>query len=83
MKTYEELNKEFKGKVAWLQKKCLHEKTEWYDFYWAPGHGDGRVKMCKVCGKTLEHILLPVSTNITTSADFRLFPYKGKASVAS
>ena len=53
MKTYDQLENEFKDKVARLQKKCRHEKTEWLESFWAPGHSSGRNRVCSTCGKVL------------------------------
>ena len=54
MTTYKILEKEFNKKVKALQKECKHEKTEWYEQWWAIGHSSGfRVQICLKCNKKL------------------------------
>lgn len=41
--------------IARLQDFCSHAKVSaWMDYMWAPGHFDGRVKVCNECGKIME-----------------------------
>jgi|WetSurMetagenome_2_1015567.scaffolds.fasta_scaffold804508_2 hypothetical protein len=52
--SYDGLKREFEKKVLQLQMMCKHNKTEWMDSYWAPGHGGKKILLCKRCHKTLE-----------------------------
>jgi len=55
MSEIEKLFKKHKREIADLQANCPHKEiSDWLDHCWAPGHIDGRVKVCKRCGKTLE-----------------------------
>ena len=54
MKSYKELEREFKRKVRKLQDKCKHKEFQWMEEHWAPWHLTGYiVKVCTFCDKTL------------------------------
>ena len=54
MKTYNELETEFKRKVAWLQKRCLHQHISILPYMWAPGRFSEEVEICLDCNKVLK-----------------------------
>ncbi len=55
-KNYEQLEKEFKKKVAKLKKNCKHKNlTPWSEEWWAMGHSTGfQVKACKICREIIK-----------------------------
>jgi hypothetical protein len=54
MITAKSLRDDFNERLAALQKRCKHTKTQWMDFQWAPGHFSGRVKVCLRCEKIIK-----------------------------
>src|SRR5713226_4391758 len=52
--TARSLREEFARRLSGLQESCKHERSDWMDFEWAPGHLAGRVRVCKRCEKILE-----------------------------
>ena len=54
--TAKDLYEKYQADMAELQSKCIHENvSDWLDEYWAPGHGTGsKVKVCEICGKTVD-----------------------------
>ena len=57
LKSYIQLEQEYKKAVVELQKVCKHNNiTDWCDYWWAIGHSTGRkVKVCKHCRKIVEY----------------------------
>ena len=37
-----------------LQENCLHKEiSDWIDYYWAPAHCGGKVRICNFCDKIM------------------------------
>ncbi len=51
--TAQTLREEFNRRLTHLQESCKHEKAEWMDMEWAPGHSSGRGLICVRCEKVL------------------------------
>lgn len=55
MSKIDKLRKKHKQEIFELQEHCKHKEiNDWIDHGWAPGHIDGRVKICNECGKSME-----------------------------
>jgi len=56
MKTYDQLEKEFKKKVAELKRNCKHKKLSgWCEEWWAIAHPTGfEVRACKICREIIK-----------------------------
>lgn len=53
--TAKELREQFNKDIQNLQDNCVHEKSTWMDYMWAPGHFGLPVRVCDYCEKILEH----------------------------
>lgn len=51
---YENLKESYEHALKTLQDSCPHKKKKWFEFWWAPGHGDGEVLVCLRCNKQLQ-----------------------------
>ncbi len=47
------LREEFERRLSHLQESCKHEKADWMETRWAPGHFSGRRLVCLRCEKVL------------------------------
>ena len=52
--TAKTLREEFERRLSHLQESCKHEKAEWMNVEWAPGHFLGRELVCLRCEKILQ-----------------------------
>lgn len=53
--TAESLRLRLAEEIKDLQETCIHEKAEWMEHQWAPGHGFGaQVLVCSVCEWVME-----------------------------
>ncbi len=48
------LREEFERRLTHLQESCKHDKAEWMEIEWAPGHFSGRGLVCLRCEKILQ-----------------------------
>ena len=52
----EQMRERHEKEIRELQDNCKHEElSDWMNFMWAPGHFDGKVKICNFCEKVIEH----------------------------
>lgn len=49
----QELREIYDRDLKELQYNCKHEKSEWMQYSWAPGHMGAMVLVCECCEKTL------------------------------
>lgn len=52
--TAKTLREEFERRLSHLQESCAHEKAEWMNVKWAPGHSLGTGLVCLRCEKVLQ-----------------------------
>ncbi len=53
--TFKKMQARHEQEIANLQKNCKHPQvSNWLPYMWAPGHFSGQVKVCEICGKTVE-----------------------------
>lgn len=50
----QQLRDKYEQDLAQLQETCEHEKAEWMEHHFAPGHFDGMVFVCANCDKILK-----------------------------
>jgi len=49
-----QMRERHKTEMKDLQKTCPHTSlSKWEDWFYAPGHWGGRVRICKDCGKVI------------------------------
>jgi len=54
-KTIDTIRAKHAKEIRIFQSNCRHEDvSDWMPFMWAPGHYGPEVKVCNVCGKTIE-----------------------------
>ena len=56
MMNAKELRVEFEAALKEIQDCCMHQKSEWMDNSYAPGHTLGSVRVCLNCEKVLERM---------------------------
>lgn len=53
--TINQMRRRHAREIDKLQKECPHPRiSKWLEYWWAPGHSAGQVRVCKVCGKILK-----------------------------
>ena len=51
----DQMRERHKGEIEALQLTCKHESiSDWMEYHWAIGHYSHDVKVCNLCGKTVE-----------------------------
>ena len=54
MEDYKQMMRRHEIEIQTLQDNCKHDNvSDWIEYFWAPGHFGGYVKMCRFCGKTV------------------------------
>ncbi len=55
MENIKQMRERHEAEIKTLEDSCPHTKlSKWLDWAWAPGHFNGRVKVCENCGKVIE-----------------------------
>ena len=56
MSKAKQLREKFDLELKHLQENCPHIKSIITAYLWAPGHSNGKIKVCLECEKILEHL---------------------------